>query len=67
MSKGGNDMTKSSNEIAAEIVVSLIQARGEAIGPTSSNRADYLKQYLSDEAIADTYKNILSAVLNPNI
>lgn len=58
-------MAKPNDEIALEIVQALIQARGAAIGPTSSGRADYLKAYLSDEAIAETYKTILKAVNNP--
>jgi hypothetical protein len=57
-------MTKGNDDITSEIVQALIQARGAVIANTN-NRADFMKMYLSDEAIAETYKTIFKAVNNP--
>lgn len=62
-------MSKSNLEIAADIVQELLKARGEAIavvGVKSDIALDkLLKEYLSDEAVAKTYKEIFKAVDNP--
>lgn len=63
--EGVRFVAKPNDEIAAEIVQAVIQARGNAIAG-SNHRNEYLEKYLSDAAIAKTYKEILNAINNPN-
>lgn len=59
-------MSKSTTEIASEIIQAVIQARSVAIAPATQSRGEYINLYLSDDAISKTYKKILQAVENPN-
>lgn len=58
-------MSKGNDDLASEIVQAVIQARGAVIANATSNRGEYMKMYLSDEAIAETYKAIIKALNNP--
>lgn len=59
-------MAKGFDEIAGEIVEKLILARGTAIASSSGNTTHVntlFEKYLSDEAIAKSYKDIYKAIL----
>lgn len=60
-------MSRSTIEIAAEIVQELLKARGQAIAGIEhvSSQCELIKEYLSDEAVAQTYKTIFKAVNDP--
>lgn len=54
-------------EIATEILKELLKARGYAIAGIDhiATQQELMKEYLSDEAVAKTYKEILNAVRRP--
>jgi len=61
--KGDEYMSKTSYEIATEIVSELLKARGQAIAGTHpSIMEDLIEKYLSDEAVAKTCKEIFKAI-----
>lgn len=62
--KGDGFMSKGTYEVAAEIVCELLKARGQAIAGIghAGLMKDLIDKYLSDEAVAKTYKEIFKAV-----
>lgn len=58
-------MGKGNDEIAAEILQAVIQARGAVISNATSQRGEYMEKYLSDAAISETYKTIVKTLHNP--
>ncbi|WP_339304900.1 hypothetical protein NST33_20795 [Paenibacillus sp. FSL L8-0435] len=53
---------KTNAEMALEITLAAIKARGEVISQASSHRGDYMKMYLSDEAIAETFNSVVKMI-----
>lgn len=62
--RGGGNMSKTFYETAAEIVSELLKARGQAIAGIGHAAAtvDLIDKYLSNEAVANAYKEILKAI-----
>jgi len=60
-------MSKSTLEIAAEIVQELLKARSQAISGIEhvASTRNLIEEYLSDEAVVKTYKEIFKAVNRP--
>ncbi|MFD1954285.1 hypothetical protein ACFSL6_08875 [Paenibacillus thailandensis] len=58
-------MAKTQYELAAEITQAVIQAKGAVIANASNHRKEYLELFLSDEAVAKTFKTVLDTILEP--
>lgn len=53
---------KTNAEMALEITLAVIKARGEVISNCSSHKIDYMQSYLSDDAIAKTYESLVKVI-----
>lgn len=53
---------KTNAEMALEITLTAIKARGEVISNCTNHKIDYMQSYLSDEAIAKTYESIVKVI-----
>ncbi|MNC23837.1 hypothetical protein D3C75_718730 [compost metagenome] len=66
--RGGEEMSKGYDEIAAEIVEKLVLARATATTSTAVGNSTHLntlfEKYLSDDAVAETYKAVYKAVVD---
>ena len=65
MAEGRAYMSKSVFEITSEIVQAVVRARGQAIagsGESRTSKERMIDEYLSNEAVVATYKEIFKAI-----